>query len=85
MIACGIFDIQFVSLPIPMLISLMSRFTESKQLESLNDNVSEQRYILFWGENLASISTKNWSILLHTQNSLRVARSFPLRVDISLI
>ena len=50
MIVRGIFDIQFVSLPIPMQISLMSRFMESKQLESLNDNVSEQRYILVWGK-----------------------------------
>jgi hypothetical protein len=50
MIVRGFFDIQFVGLPFPKQISLMSRFMESKQLESLNDNVSEHRYILFWGK-----------------------------------
>jgi len=28
----------------------MSRFMESKKLDSLNDNVSEHRRILVWGE-----------------------------------
>jgi hypothetical protein len=62
MIAFDIFGIPFGSLPFLFQVPFMSCFVESNQLELLNNDVREERYLPF-RENLANNSTKNSSLL----------------------
>lgn len=64
MIAFDIFGVPFGSLPFLSHAPLMSCFVESKQLELLNNDVSEERYLPF-RENLTNSSTKKSSQLKH--------------------